>query len=155
MCDWEVCPKSRKTREGGMLDINITAAIQVVNFFIAVILLNYLLIGPVRDIIRQRKAKMDDMLASAEAFASSASEQLADYQNSLGRARQEAALTRADARADALGEQQALVTEAGKLAQEQIAQAKQSLQTEMQNVRTALAAQIGPLAAKAVNKMIG
>jgi F-type H+-transporting ATPase subunit b len=138
-----------------MLDINITALIQVVNFFIAVIVLNYLLIRPVRDIIRQRKAKMDDMLASAEAFAGSASEQLAEYQSSLSRARQEAALERAGARTDALSEQQALVTEAGKLAQEQIAQAKEALLAEMQNARTALAKQVKPLAAKAVSKMLG
>ena len=138
-----------------MLDINITAIIQVVNFFIAVVVLNYLLIRPVRDIIRQRKAKMDDMLSSAEAFAGAASEQLAEYQNSLSRARQEAALERAGARADALGEQQSLVTEAGKRAQEQIAQAKEALLTEMQSARTALAKQVKPLAAKAVSKMLG
>jgi len=142
-------------REDGMLDINITSIIQVVNFFIAVIVLNCLLIRPVRDIIRQRKAKMDDILASAEAFAGAASEQLAEYQNSLNRTRQEAALERAGARADALSEQQALVTEAGKRAQEQIAQTKASLLAEMQKARTSLAKQVKPLAAKAVSKMLG
>jgi len=138
-----------------MLDINITALIQVVNFFIAVIFLNYLLIGPVRNILRQRKAKMDGMLASTEAFVGAASEQLAGYQNSLSRARQEAALERAAARSDALGAQQALVTEAGKRAQDQIAQAKESLLAEMQSARNALSKQVQPLAAKAVSKMLG
>ncbi|MDR2696084.1 MAG: ATP synthase F0 subunit B [Deltaproteobacteria bacterium] len=138
-----------------MLDINITAIIQVVNFFVAVIVLNYLLIRPVRDIIRARKAKMDDMLASAEAFSASADEQLASYEGSLGRARQEAALSRSDARADALREQQALVAEAGKRAQEQFAQAKAALLKDMQSVRAALTKQVKPLAAKAVGRMIG
>jgi len=138
-----------------MLDINITAIIQVVNFFIAVIVLNYLLIRPVRDIIKQRKAKVGDMLSSAEAFANSANEQLSDYQSSMSRARQEAALARADARADALREQQALVTEANRRAQEQLAQAKESLLKEMENARTALAKQVKPLAAKAVDKVFG
>ena len=138
-----------------MLDINITAIIQVVNFFIAVIVLNYLLIRPVRDIIKQRKAKMGDMLSSAEAFANSANEQLSDYQSSMSRARQEAALARADARADALREQQALVTEANRRAQEQLAQAKESLLKEMENARIALAKQVKPLAAKAVDKVFG
>ena len=138
-----------------MLDINITAIIQVVNFFVAVIVLNYLLIRPIRNIIRERKAKMGAMLASAEAFAASADEQLAAYQGSLSRARQDAALTRAGARVDALREQQALVAEAGKRAQEQFAQAKESLLKDMQSVRAALAKQVKPLAAKAVDRMLG
>ena len=138
-----------------MLDINITAIIQVVNFFVAVIVLNYLLIRPIRNIIRDRKAKMGDMLASAEAFAASADEQLADYQGSLSRARQEATLFRAGARADALREQQALVAEAGKRAQEQFTLAKETLLKDMQSVRAALAKQIKPLAAKAADRMLG
>jgi F-type H+-transporting ATPase subunit b len=138
-----------------MLDINITAIIQVVNFFIAVIVLNYLLIRPVRDIIRQRKEKMGDMLSSAEAFAHSANEQLAGYQSSLGRARQDAALARADARSDALLEQQALVAEANRRAQEQLAQAKENLLKEMKSARTALEKQVKPLAAQAVAKVLG
>jgi F-type H+-transporting ATPase subunit b len=138
-----------------MLDINITAIIQVANFFIAVIVLNYLLIRPIRDIIKQRKMKMGDMLRSAEAFTSAANEQLADYRNSLSLARQEAALVRADARSDALREQQTLVAEAGRHAQEQFARAKESLLKEMQSARAVLAKQVKPLAAKAVDKALG
>ena len=138
-----------------MLDFNITAIIQMVNFFIAVVVLNYLLIRPIRNIIKQRKTKMSDILASAEAFAGSANEQLAEYESSLSRARQEAALLRADARADALREQQTLVAEANKRAQEQFAQAKESLLKETQNARAALVAQVKPLAAKTVNRILG
>jgi F-type H+-transporting ATPase subunit b len=138
-----------------MLDINITALIQAGNFFIAVLVLNWLLIRPVREILRQRAAKMDDMSASAEAFVRSADEQLAEYRDSLGRTRQEATRKRADARANALNEQQALVAEAGKRAQEQLAQAKQSLLQEMRSAQAALAQQVKPLAAKAVDRMIG
>ena len=138
-----------------MLDINITAIIQVVNFFVAVIVLNYLLIRPVRDIIRERKAKMGDTLASAEAFASSANEQLANYQSSLSQARQEAAMSRAAARSDALLEQLTLVADAGRTAQEQFAQAKETLLKDMQSARAALTKQVNPLAAKAVDRMLG
>ena len=138
-----------------MLDINITAIIQVVNFFIAVVVLNCLLIRPIRAIIKQRKTKMADMLTSAEAFTSSANEQLANYQSSLNRARQDAALARASARSDALREQQTFVADASKHAQQQFAQAKASLLQEMQNARAALAKQVKPLAAKAVDKVLG
>jgi len=138
-----------------MLDINITALIQALNFFIAVIVLNWLLIRPVREILRQRKAKMDELLASAQSFVRSADEQLAGYEDSLGLARRDASQARAGARADALNEQQALVAEAGKRAQEQLARTKNSLAQEAQSVRAELARQVQPLAAKAVDRMIG
>ena len=138
-----------------MLDINITALIQALNFFIAVIVLNWLLIRPVRDILRQRKAKMDELLTSAQSFVRSADEQLAAYEDSLSLARREASQARAGARADALNEQQALVTEAGKRAQEQLARTKNSLLQEMQGVRAELAKKVKPLAAQAVDRMIG
>ena len=138
-----------------MLDFNVTAFIQAVNFFIAVIVLNYLLIRPIRDIIKQRKAKIGDMLASTEAFTSAADAQLTEYQSSLSRTRQEAALARANARSDALREQQELVAEAGRRAQEQLAQAKESLLKEMRDAKAALTKQVKPLASKAADKVLG
>jgi len=138
-----------------MLDINITALIQALNFFIAVIVLNCLLIRPVREIIRQRKAQMDDMAASAEAFARSANDELAAYEDSLSQTRRAAVQARAGARQDALNAQQALLADAGKRAQEQLAKAKQALAQEAQNARTALTKQVKPLAAKAVARILG
>ena len=41
-----------------MIDINITAAIQLVNFLVTLAALNYLLIRPVRETIRKRKELM-------------------------------------------------------------------------------------------------
>ena len=137
-----------------MLDINITAIIQVVNFFIAIIVLNFLLIRPIREILKQRKVKMDDMLASAEGFNASAAGQLADYQTSLARARQEAVAARTAARAEALNEQQTLVNAASKNAQEQFAKARQSILAEMENAKTNLSKQVKPLAAKAAEKFL-
>ncbi len=48
-----------------MLDLNITLVFQLVNFFIALYVLNLLLIRPIREIIRKRKAVMDDVMFKA------------------------------------------------------------------------------------------
>ena len=137
-----------------MLDINITAIIQVVNFFIAITVLNMLLIRPIREMLKLRKGTMDDMLASAEQFAASADTELASYQAALAKARQEAMLTRANARAAALDEQHALLGEVGKETQEQLAQAKSTISQEVQSAQAALARQIKPLATRAVGRML-
>lgn len=44
-----------------MLDLNITLVFQLVNFFIALFMLNILLIRPIRTIIKKRNGIMDDM----------------------------------------------------------------------------------------------
>ena len=51
-----------------MLDLNITMLFQLVNFFVALILLNVLLIRPIRNILRQRKSGMDGMGSEAASF---------------------------------------------------------------------------------------
>ena len=49
-----------------MLDLNITMAFQLVNFLIAIYVLNILLIRPIRDIIKKRNGIMDGMAEEAE-----------------------------------------------------------------------------------------
>jgi F-type H+-transporting ATPase subunit b len=138
-----------------MLDINVTALIQVVNFFIAVVVLNILLIRPVRNMLKARRDRMDGMLSGARAFNKSAEEQLAGYRDALNSSRREAALMRDSAREEALREQHTLLGEEGRRAQEQLASAKQGIMRETENTRAALKKQISPLAAEAAAKILG
>ena len=62
-----------------MLDLNITLVFQLVNFFIALYVLNLLLIRPIREIIRKRKAVMDDMSGESESYEYQAEQRLSDY----------------------------------------------------------------------------
>ena len=68
-----------------MLDLNITLVFQLVNFFIALYVLNLLLIRPIREIIRKRKAVMDDMSGESESYEYQAEQRLSDYDNQLTR----------------------------------------------------------------------
>ena len=73
-----------------MLDLNITLLFQLVNFFIAIFVLNILLIRPIRDIIKKRNGVMDNLAGEADNFESQAAERLASYEAELARARQDA-----------------------------------------------------------------
>lgn len=77
-----------------MLDLNITLVFQLVNFFIALFMLNILLIRPIRTIIKKRNGIMDDMAGEADSFETQAAERLAEYEAELARCRQDAGLTR-------------------------------------------------------------
>ena len=95
-----------------MLDLNITLVFQLVNFFIALYVLNLLLIRPIREIIRKRKAVMDDMSGESESYEYQAEQRLSDYDNQLTRARQDAGQNREKAREAGAAEQASLVAEA-------------------------------------------
>ena len=73
-----------------MLDLNITLVFQLINFFIALFFLNWLLIKPIREIIKKRNGIMDDMASEADNFVNEARERLANYEAELAKARQEA-----------------------------------------------------------------
>jgi hypothetical protein len=55
-----------------MLDLNITLLFQLANFFIALFVLNILLIRPIREIIKKRNGIMDGMSDEAGSFENQA-----------------------------------------------------------------------------------
>lgn len=59
-----------------MLDLNVTMIFQLVNFLVAIYVLNILLIRPIRDIIKKRNGIMDGMAEEAESFEYQAAERL-------------------------------------------------------------------------------
>lgn len=138
-----------------MLDLNITLLFQLVNFFVALILLNVLLIRPIRNIIRQRKSVMDGMGSEAASFEEQAAQRLADYEAQLQGARQEAGKNRAEARAVGAAEQAALVSAAQQEAQTIMAQARETLRGEADAAMSQLRGRIDEFADKAVARVLG
>ncbi|MFR8277100.1 MAG: ATP synthase F0 subunit B [Desulfovibrio fairfieldensis] len=67
-----------------MLDLNITLVFQLVNFFIAIFVLNILLIRPIREIIKKRNGVMDNLAGEADSFESQAAERLANTKPNWG-----------------------------------------------------------------------
>ena len=59
-----------------MLDLNVTMIFQLVNFLVAIYVLNILLIRPIRDIIKKRNGIMDGMAEEAEAIENAVSKVL-------------------------------------------------------------------------------
>ena len=79
-----------------MVDLNITLWIQLANFLVTLVVLNYLLISPIRKIIRKRKDNVEGLIGEIEAFTAEKQQLLDEYESELRKAR-EAAAMRADA----------------------------------------------------------
>ena len=62
-----------------MVDLNITLWIQLANFLVTLVVLNYLLISPIRKIIRKRKDNVEGLIGEIEAFTAEKQQLLDDY----------------------------------------------------------------------------
>lgn len=137
-----------------MLDLNITLLFQLVNFFIAIFVLNILLIRPIRDIIKKRNGVMDNLAGEADNFESQAAERLANYEAELARARQDAGLAREDARSAGMTEQQGIVGEAQKSARDILADTRRSLREQADATLSELRNQVSEYSARLADRLI-
>lgn len=138
-----------------MLDLNITILFQLANFLIALVVLNILLIRPVREIIRKRNGIMDDMAAEADSFNTEAAEKLNAYEAELARARQEAGLTREESRQSGLSEQQNIVGEAQQSARQLLAENRMALRGQAEAALNELRNGISDFSARLGNRLLG
>lgn len=137
-----------------MLDLNITLVFQLVNFFIAIFVLNILLIRPIREIIKKRNGVMDDLAGEADSFESQAAERLANYEAELARARQDAGLTREEGRNAGLAEQQGIVGTAQKSARDILADTRRSLRGQAEATLSELRNQVSDFSARLADRLI-
>ena len=138
-----------------MLDLNITILFQLVNFFVALYVLNLLLIRPIRSILQERRAKMAGLTGDADAFTREADERLASYEANLALARQESAAERAKTKGEAMAEQQNLLADAGKNAQQQLQQAQAAIKAEADAALAQLRTQVSAMADQLGAKVLG
>ena len=137
-----------------MLDLNITLVFQLVNFFIAIFVLNILLIRPIREIIKKRNGVMDNLAGEADSFESQAAERLANYEAELARARQDAGLTREEGRNAGLTEQQGIVGTAQQSARDILADPRRSLRGQPEATLSALRNQVSDFSARLADRLI-
>ena len=71
-----------------MVDLNITLWIQLANFLVTLVVLNYLLISPIRKIIRKRKDNVEGLIGEIEAFTAEKQQLLDEYESELRKARE-------------------------------------------------------------------
>ncbi len=136
-----------------MIDINITAAIQLVNFLVTLAALNYLLIRPVRETIR--KELMSGLGREIDGFLEEAQTRLAGYEAALTAARNDASALRKEARAEAEAEEKAILARAGREAQASIQAGQASVRAEADAAYAALRKQVPAYADAALARLLG
>ena len=138
----------------GTIEFNVTFFIQLGNFLVTLVVLNYLLIRPVRAHIQKRRDMISSNLGEIERFTSSAEESLNSYEASLDEARDSATRTRDALKADAQQREQSLVAAAQAQAQDVIKAAKAEAAQQAQVALASLKKQVPAFADQIVTKVL-
>jgi F-type H+-transporting ATPase subunit b len=137
-----------------MLDLNITLLFQLANFFIAIFVLNILLIKPIREIIKKRNGIIADMTSDADGFEKQAATRLADYEAALIHARQDAGAARNSGREAGAVEQQNIVNAAQQKARNVLDEARNGVRAEADDTLKALRKKVDGLSVSLADRLI-
>jgi F-type H+-transporting ATPase subunit b len=137
-----------------MIDLNITFVIQIVNFTIALLVLNWLIIQPVRAIMLKRREVAEGLAGEAGKLSDSAAQLLKNYEVELDAARAAAAEQREAVRRQGLEAERLVLESAQGEAHGFLQKSRREMEQGLETARRALRAQVDVLAGKVVRKVL-
>ncbi len=138
-----------------MIELNITFFIQLVNFFIVLLLLNLILYKPIRGMLRRRAEIMHQKVEDIESFNASAEEKLRSYEQELEQARLKAQEIRQEKKGEGFEEEKQIVQSASQEAMGILQTAREKAKSEKESALAALKKQVDKFAGLAAEKILG
>ena len=138
-----------------MIELNITFFIQLVNFFIVLLLLNLILYKPIRGMLRRRAEIMHQKVEDIESFNTSAEEKLRSYEQELEQARLKAQEIRQVKKGEGFEEEKQIVQSASQEAMGILQSAREKAKSEKESALAALKKQVDKFAGLAAEKILG
>ena len=138
-----------------MISINLNLVWTIINLIVLYLLLKHFLIGPVTNIMEQRRKMIEDGFKNAQTAQDDANRLKQEYESALSGARQESVQIVEDARKSARAEYDRIVSEADEKAGSMIEAAKESVRTEREQTMKELKSRIAGLAAASAARIIG
>ena len=138
---------------GNMIDIDYTILIQLVNFLVTVVVLNFLLIKPIREQIANRRQFTLSQAAGIDAFTADANTKLTAYEAALSEARAAAIAAREGRKAEGHAKEQAIISAAQADAQKFLRAARDETDREAKTAMDTLRGQVNDFAAKAASRI--
>jgi F-type H+-transporting ATPase subunit b len=129
--------------------------VQVVNFLLILILLNVVLIGPVRRMLKLRAETVAAQASEIDGFTSSADVKIKNYQAALEEARREASAVRADLREQGAIREKSILEEASEEASVTLKGARAQVADESKAALETMLAGVTGMADKVATKILG
>ncbi len=138
-----------------MIDLDITMVVQFINFLITLVVLNILLVKPIREILKKRAEVMAKTVDETVRFTTSAAEKLKNYEAALAEARAAGTVARLRLKDEGLAEEKKVVETASKDAHEFLVGARGEIAAQSKGALDSLTAKVDGMAQKAVAKILG
>jgi F-type H+-transporting ATPase subunit b len=129
--------------------------VQLVNFLVILVLLNIVLVKPVRRMLSKRAETMAAQTSEIEGFTSSADSKIKNYQAVLEGARGEAVNARQALREEGLAKEKSILEDAGTQASGTLKAAQAQVSKESAAALESLLAGVSGMADKAAAKILG
>ncbi len=137
-----------------MIDLDYTIIVQFINFIITLVVLNFILIKPVRGIIKKRADTMSNLLDGAEEFNAKAEEKLAGYAKALDEARAKGTAARNAVKEAGLEKEKEIISAATGDAQAKLGEERKVIGQEADTATAALKGQVDAMAAKVAGRIL-
>ena len=137
-----------------MISIDLNLVWTIINLVVLYLLLKHFLIGPVMNIMEQRKLMIEEGFRNAQTAQDDANRLKQEYEIALSGAKQESVQLIEDARKSAKAEYDRIIIEAGEKADTMLESAKESVRVEREQTMKELKSQIAGLAAASAAKII-
>ena len=151
----QAAEEAARHAEPGIVNLNITTLIQVVNFLILIFLLSRFLFAPLKKFLAERAEGIEKALAEARLARESAAKAQEEYRAQILTAQREAAALREQAQREVEEERQRLLKESRDEAQRVLDDAKTAIETETKRARAALREEVVTLSLAAAERLLG
>ncbi len=138
-----------------MISIDWTIGLQFVNFVVLMLVLNFILYRPLRDMLNRRKETIDGSLQAAKDLEGQVDEKMSRYQQQLQEAKLKASQDRAVLRQEAAKEEAAILAKAQGKAADELKVIKNRVAAEAEEARKVLGKETKALAAGIASKVLG
>lgn len=129
--------------------------VQLANFLIILVVLNAVLIAPVRRMLKLRADTVAAQASEIDGFTSSAEGKIKNYQAALEEARREASAVRTGLRLEGVGQEKAIIEAANEEAFVSLKGARATVANESKVALETMLAGVSVMANKAVSKVLG
>lgn len=139
---------------GGLISVNGSLVIQVINFLLLLVVLYRFLYKPLLGVLESRSATIRQQLAEAQAAREEAQRQLTEFETRLRAAQVEAQEGRERALREAAETRERLAREARQEATRLLEAAQVQIAQEVRRAKTELRAEVGALAVQIAERLI-
>lgn len=138
-----------------MIEINWTIWLQFANFFVLMLVLNFLLYRPIRAVMERRRETVEGSHRRAKDLENQINEKMERYQGKLQEAKLKGAQEKAVLRQDAAAEEARILSEARTRAGDHLQTIKNKVAAEAAEASKHLRSEAGTLASHVASKVLG